>query len=284
LAAQGWRPAEASLTAAERGSLLHAVLRSFWADAPEGVRTQADLQNPATRKAVAERVRRVLEQELRPHLRERLPRRYLELEELRLTKLVNEWLDYEAARLEFEVIATELKRTVSVAGLALDLRLDRVDRLRDGSQLVIDYKTGDVSPNSWELPRPDDVQLPLYAGFALDSNEVLGGLVFAKVRPSAMSFAGRVGDAAATLFPGLKGNNALIKTPLTIEQLLDWRDCIEQLARDFLAGRAEVDPGRYPKTCERCELQSLCRIREFPPRLETEEEPDSLCGAEAGDE
>ena len=33
---------------------------------------------------------------------------------------------------------------------------------------MIDYKSGDVSPKSWELPRPDDVQLPLYAGFALD--------------------------------------------------------------------------------------------------------------------
>jgi hypothetical protein len=48
------------------------------------------------------------------------------------------------------------------------LRLDRIDRLNDGSLLVIDYKTGDVSPKSWDLPRPDDVQLPLYAGFALD--------------------------------------------------------------------------------------------------------------------
>ena len=71
------------------------------------------------------------------------------------------------------------------------------------SLLVIDYKSGMVSPKSWQLPRPDDVQLPLYAGFALGDEEILGGLVFAKVRSGDQSFAGHVGDARATLVPGL---------------------------------------------------------------------------------
>ena len=47
-----------------------------------------------------------------------------------------------------------------------------------------------------------------------------------------------------------------------------WRDYIEQLARDFLAGRADVDPRDYPETCERCGLQALCRIQENPPQSE----------------
>jgi ATP-dependent helicase/DNAse subunit B len=208
-----------------------------------------------------------------------MPRRYLELEELRLTALVGEWLDYEAARLDFEVLGTEVARPVELGGLALNLRLDRIDRLNDGSLLVIDYKTGDVSPKSWELPRPDDVQLPLYAGFALDPEEVLGGLVFAKVRAGEQGFAGRVGDAAATLFDGLKGNNSLVKVGLQLEQLLDWRDYIEQLARDFVAGRAEVDPREYPKTCERCGLHTLCRVQENQAQIEAAED-----GEEAGDE
>jgi RecB family exonuclease len=183
--------------------------------------------------------------------------------------------------MDFEVAATEVKRTVAVDGLTLDLRLDRIDRLNDGSQLVIDYKTGNVSPTCWELPRPDDVQLPLYAGFALEDEEVLGGLVFAKVRTGGLAFAGRVGDAASTLFPGLKGGNTLVKNPLTAEQLLDWRDSIEQLARDFIAGHAEVDPREYPKTCEYCGLQVLCRIQEHQPQPDADDESDS---AEAGDE
>jgi ATP-dependent helicase/DNAse subunit B len=210
--------------------------------------------------------------ELHSHLRERMARRYLELEEERLTRLVTEWLEFEATRVAFEVADTEVKRTVHIAGVTLDLQLDRVDRLNDGSQLVIDYKSGTVSPNSWELPRPDDVQLPLYAGFALKTQEALGGLVFARVRAGEMNFAGRVGDAAGTLFTGLKGTSPLVRNPFTAEQLLDWRDCIEQLAKDFVAGRAEVDPREAKRTCERCGLQTLCRIQERPGQFDAEDD------------
>jgi probable DNA repair protein len=275
LAAQPWKSAEAGLTAQQRGSLLHAVLHSVWAGPPEGIRSHAELVSLSDREAfVAEHVQRTLARELRPHLREGMPRRYLELEALRLTRLVTEWLEFESARVEFEVAATEEKRTVHVEGLTFDLRLDRLDRLVDNTLLVIDYKSGNVSPNSWTTPRPEEVQLPLYAGFAMKEDEVLGGLAFAKVRPGGMEFAGRVGDAAATLFSTLKGTSPLVKNPFTAEQLLDWRDCIQQLAKDFVAGRAEVDPLDAPKTCERCGLQTLCRIQENSALLADEDDSE----------
>jgi probable DNA repair protein len=280
LGAQSWRPAEAGLTAAQRGQLLHAVLYAVWSGPPEGIRTHAELLSLPDREAfVAKLVRRLLRDEIRPGVREQMPRRYLELEAERLTRLVTEWLDYEAARIGFEVAETEAKRTETIAGLTLDLRLDRVDRLNDGSLLVIDYKSGDVSPKSWELPRPDDVQLPLYAGFALDGD--LGGLVFAKVRAEDQSFVGRVGDAKATLLANLSGGTSLVRNPLTAEQLMDWRDCIQQLSKDFLDGKAEADPREYPKTCERCGLETLCRIQENRDRLE---EVDDNSSVEADDE
>ena len=280
LAARGWEPAEAGLTAAQRGQLLHAVLHAVWGGPPEGTCSNQNLLQMGDRRSFAGvHVHRVLEREIRPGIRERMPRRYLELEELRLTALIAEWLDYEAARILFEVVGTEVERTVHLAGLTLNLRLDRIDRLKDESLLVIDYKTGDVSPKSWELPRPDDVQLPLYAGFALKPEEVLGGLVFAKVRAGEQSFAGRVGDAESTLFDGLKGNSGLMKNRLTAEQLIDWKAYIEQLARDFVAGRAEVDPREYPQTCERCGLQTLCRVLENQAQFEAGEDSE-----EAGDE
>jgi probable DNA repair protein len=276
LGAQGWEPAEAGLTPSQRGQLLHAVLHAIWGGPPEGIRTLSQLQGLEDRERfVANHVRRVFQDELREGLRQRMPPRYLELEEQRLTRLVTAWLDYEAMRVDFEVVETEAARTISLAGLTLDLRLDRIDRLKDGSLLVIDYKSGDVSPRSWELPRPDDVQLPLYAGFALDGE--LGGLAFAKVRPGDLAFTGHVGDPTATLFASLKGNSSLVKNELAAEQLIDWRECIEQLARDFLAGRAEVDPREYPKTCERCGLQTICRVeeRENQPSVEAGDDADS---------
>jgi probable DNA repair protein len=282
LGAQGWKPAEAGLTPSQRGQLLHAVLHAVWGGPPDGIRSQSELHDLQERSSfVAAHVRRVFAGDLLSALRQRMPRRYLELEEQRLIGLVAEWLDYEAARIGFEVAATEIDRTVHLGGLTLDLRLDRIDRLIDGSLLVIDYKSGGVTPKSWELPRPDDVQLPLYAGFALDGE--LGGLVFAQVRAGDLAFAGHVGDPVATLFAGLARSSALVKNALTAEQLIGWRERIEQLARDFLAGRAEVDPREAPKTCERCGLQTLCRVHESgnPAQLEDEAGSD---GTEAADE
>jgi len=310
LGAKNWQPAEAGLTAGQRGNLLHAVLHSIWAGPPDGIRSHAELvalinqegcprsgssdlgndesqpdpsnsSRNALRTFVAAHVQRTLARELRPHLREQMPRRYLELEALRLTRLVTEWLEFEAARVAFVVEATEDKRTVHIHGLTINLRLDRLDRLQDETLLVVDYKSGNVSPSAWNLPRPEDVQLPLYAGFALAEEEVLGGLAFAKVRPGTLEFAGRVGDAAATLFSGLKGSSPLMKNPFTAEELLGWRDCIQQLAKDFIAGRAEVDPLDAPKTCERCGLQTLCRIQENAEQFVSEDESER---EEGGDE
>ena len=65
----------------------------------------------------------------------------------RLTTSSPNGCEYEATRVPFTVLETEEKTSVSIAGLTLNLRLDRIDRLNDGSLLVIDYKTGDVSPN-----------------------------------------------------------------------------------------------------------------------------------------
>ncbi|HMD76376.1 MAG TPA: PD-(D/E)XK nuclease family protein [Terracidiphilus sp.] len=296
LAAQGWEPAEAGLTPSQRGQLLHAVLHEIWAGKPDGIRTHADLHKilqrpvesePDVRRLeafVAGHVQRALARELRPHQRELMPRRYLELEELRMTKLVTEWLMYEDKRVEFEVVETECRHTKDINKLTLDLRLDRIDRLNDGSLLVIDYKSGDVSPKFWDLPRPDDVQLPLYAAFALEPEEELGGLVFAKVRAGKHEFAGYVRDARATLIKSLRGNRNLVKKPFSDELLLKWQNYIQQLAKNFLAGRAEVDPRDYPKTCERCGLQTLCRIQENQAQLEAEDDPDGLTNPEAADE
>ncbi len=144
---------------------------------------------------------------------------------------------------------------------------------------MIDYKSGNVSPSAWETPRPEDVQLPLYAGFALDSDEALGGLVFASVLTGDPKFAGRVGNAADTLFAGLKGTSPLVKNKLTSEQLDDWRDCIQQLARDFLAGKAEVDPRDPPKTCERCGCKPSAAFRSATRNSKTIDEDE-----EDGDE
>jgi probable DNA repair protein len=277
LGAQSWQPAEAGLTPAQRGQLLHAVLHSIWSGPPDGLRGHAELIELADPGAFVEKhVHSLLPRKIPASAREQMPRRYLELEAVRLTALITEWLKFEATRASFLVEGIEVERERTIAGLALKLRLDRLDRLADRTSLVIDYKTGDVSQKSWEMPRPDDVQLPLYAGFALDRDaEPLGGLVFAKVRAAGHSFAGRASDAAGQLLPGISARSDLVKKPLALEDLEAWRRYIETIAREFVEGRADVNPREYPKTCERCGLQTLCRIAESRARLELDVEEDA---------
>jgi probable DNA repair protein len=273
LDAKEWDAAEAGLTALERGQLLHDVLHSVWAGPPNGIRTHAALASLTDLAGFVEgHVRHVLQEKMPARAREGMPPKYLDLEATRLAGLVTEWLGYESKRVPFTVAATEVEAGPAIAGLALKVRLDRIDRLNDDSLLVIDYKSGTVSPSSWDLPRPDDVQLPLYAAFALeDGLENAGGLVFAQIRAGKhKEFLGRVKDARAALMSDLSANKALVKRPLTDDEMRAWRGYIEEMARDFVAGRAAVDPRDYPRTCERCGLQALCRIQENPPQGDDE--------------
>jgi hypothetical protein len=118
------------------------------------------------------------------------------------------------------------------------------------------------------------VQLPLYATYGLDDGQEIGGLVFAKIRAGDICFAGRVGNARHTLDNTLPSTASLVKYPMELDHILGWRDKIEQLARDYLAGRSDVDPRDPSQTCERCGLHTLCRIHEREP-VSAEPESDS---------
>jgi probable DNA repair protein len=273
LGAERWEPAQAGLTPAQRGALLHHALHSIWSPPPAGIRSHADLL--ARRDSLAEfvqsHVNAVCTSKMPAGARASMPAPYLALEEARLTALLVEWLRYEAERVPFAVAETEFDKDVIIAGLHLHLRLDRVDRLMDNSLLVLDYKTGDVSPKSWDLPRPDDVQLPLYAGFALEPSSTIPGFLFAKVRVGETCFAGRMADARASLRSDLSSRTNLAGKPLALEELDAWRVAIEGLARAFLRGDAAVDPRDYPSTCENCGLQTLCRVYESDAESESED-------------
>ncbi len=278
LGAEGWDSAEAGLTAMQRGILLHAVLKSVWDDGPDGIRSYQELRALEDLRAFVEmHVLRVFSEKMPASTREQMPERYLELEQVRLTNLVVQWLEYERTRAPFTVEGTEVDRTEPIGGLDFRLRMDRVDRLKDGKLLVIDYKSGDMDPKVWDLPRPDDVQLPLYAGFALPDGAECGGLVFAKVRAGELEFAGRVGNAKDTLRPKTSGNSNLVKKPLTLEQMNLWKEYIEKCAENFMTGHAAVDPRDYPDTCKECALKTLCRIEELQAQSATGAGDTGVC-------
>jgi RecB family exonuclease len=156
--------------------------------------------------------------------------------------------------LPFEVTLSEKEfRDVRVGPLRFSVRMDRVDVV-EGGEVLIDYKTGDASPNDWLTERPDAPQLPLYA--ILSEAERLQGVAFGLVRPGE----GRALKGYA-VGHGVLPKLTRLKEAATLEaQVERWREVLVGLAEEFHRGDARVRPKRYPGTCEHCAQRLLCRL------------------------
>ena len=145
----------------------------------------------------------------------------------------------------------EQKRLLKVAGLELSGRIDRMDRLPDGSHLLIDYKTGNPNPKVWGGPRPEDPQLPLYA---VSASENIGAVAFARLTAGKMAFLGV--SKEKNVLPEVKPAKSWP------DLLAEWKREAESLGASFAAGEAHVDPKSDLDTCRLCDLQTLCRVYE----------------------
>lgn len=260
---------ERALGPRERGTIVHAVLEQLWSDSPgdiERLHTRDDL-----RRAIdTGRLPAILTTHIDAAFRKFIRRRemttwgeaYFHIEKRRLQDLLTTWLLEEAQRESFEVEAREKKlEGVVIGNLKLNLRVDRVDVTPDNERILIDYKTGPVSPARWHGSRPDEPQLPVYGAFGGVEN--LSGVLFAKLRAGESGFHGHLRDARVSLSSSLKGSSNLLKEPYTDAMLDGWIEAILSLADEFVSGAAAVAPKRYPKTCKHCALPGLCRVTEL---------------------
>jgi ATP-dependent helicase/nuclease subunit B len=252
------RPMDATdwgLEARERGSVVHKILEDLWAelktrDALIQARAEARLH-----ALVEQHVAATLQRYRGRALKHSWTQAYLDAEQKRIVSLIEEWLDYEAKRADFTVEAGEEKLAATVGDLKLQVRVDRIDAV-GGGRVIIDYKTGMLNGVSWDGPRPDEPQLPLYAGFGQIDH--LKGVLLGRVREDKVKFIGRVEDAR-TVMPG---DTKLTRPPYSADMLRGWQDVLGGLGQQFLRGEAQVDPKQYPKTCKFCDLPGLCRIAE----------------------
>ena len=186
--------------------------------------------------------------------------RYQEMEAKRLSELLLAWLDIEKQRPPFRIIASEEPRKANFSGLELNLRIDRIDEIDAHRLMVIDYKTGTASINSWHDERPGDPQLLLYA-LLLDDGRV-EALAKAGLKRDEMKYAGLSGQPT-----GISGIKALPGVedadPQTIwaDQKIRWHQRLEHLAAEFLQGDAQVLP-TSSASCQYCHLHDVCRIGE----------------------
>ncbi|MBL8524582.1 MAG: PD-(D/E)XK nuclease family protein [Betaproteobacteria bacterium] len=264
LAARALEVPQPGLDAAERGTLLHQVLNLVWQTLVDHVSllaaSEAELQQiveQAAERAISEAHEKGVAS---------LTGRFARIEQARLYRLVLEWLAYERDRTPFTVIERESSRDVQLAGLAMSLRLDRMDRLGDGTHALIDYKTGVAKLASWLGERPDEPQLPLYFCTA---QEEISALAFARVKRGER---GKVfGFEGVSAIEGLLPDVGPIEAKANLRNkgyvswdvlTTEWEGSLQKLADDFSRGLAEVDPKHGGLTCAQCDLQPLCRVAE----------------------
>ncbi len=280
LAAQPLNRIEWGLDAAQRGSLLHVVLETVWSpETPEPFRMVSvdDLRNVKSSRRLDEVLRyhigNAFQKLVREHAGDAWMQAYLESEQQRLLVRLHEWLLYEAARQPFTVDKREERlKDVNVGDLKLNLRADRIDELPDGSRLLIDYKTGEVSAAAWNGERPDEPQLPLYAAYG--NVERVGGILFAQIRAGKTEFVGRAANAQQTVLADLTATSSLVNQPYNEDMHDAWQEAMLHLAEEFLHGEASVDPKHGADTCAYCPLPGLCRVAEARVANETDAEGD----------
>ena len=258
---------EWGISPSEKGKLLHGVMqRLFSSTEPLPIRSRDDLVTAIDTNQLAAiletHIDAAMYDQFGPAPSDPWQQACLAAEKRRLMIRIGDWLDLEARRRTFTVESCEQRLAdVHVGNLKLNLRADRIDVLSDGSRLLLDYKTGNVSTASWDGDRPDDPQLPLYAAYGNVEN--VSGILFARIRSGKTDFEGRVRDAHAQLNEKIKKSKSLVTRPYSDTMRDDWARALARLGDEFLRGDAAVTP-REKKVCTLCDLHSLCRVAESP--------------------
>ena len=264
-----------------RGSLAHDALQRLWFELQNHdalcALTPRQLQTLVARAAAA-----AVEQ-TRVRRGEYGQQEFYRIERERLETLLTDWLEVEKHRAPFEVSSLEDKQVLDVTGLLLNTRVDRIDRTPDGRYIVIDYKTGKPQSLPWFEPRMDEPQLPLYSAFGAHAQNC-AAVLFAYVKQGAMTYRGVAQDAGlATGVKAFADDKACRDYATWNEILAGWKRALTALADEIKQGHAAVDPRQYPRTCEHCDLPTLCRVNEIMGRI-NEITAAAAAGAERDDE
>jgi len=234
-----------------RGQMLHLALERFWRATGDSA-TLHGRSRDATQALVRRCVWSAGEQSA-ARLPGSIDPPLLRREAARAERLIGELIDWELTREAFQTQSLESQQRLAIAGTSLSLRLDRVDRLADGRLLVIDYKSGAAHKFDAYDERPPKPQLHAYASAAGDQVAAVMAVYLGRDGVKLRGLADRPGRVPGPGIDALPGGEAA--WPALLQQ---WRERLEPLVREFLDGRAVVQP--QPGACEYCHLQMLCRV------------------------
>ncbi len=249
---------EAGLSAMDRGNILHRFMEVFWTRHKHQDELLAlddeELRVEITK--VANQIRSEIQTEFIDDAA------LLELELLRSQEITFQFLSLEKQRPSFKVLANEMHIKYEIEGLELNLRIDRIDELDDGDELIIDYKSGSNHIKSWHDPRIEEPQLPLY----LLSREKAKALAFGQLSRGNAQKAYLGLSNGEVEIPGIVDCENPKKNKLFLnnwsDQVESWENDLKLQAKNFTLGHTLVDPKDPIQTCQYCPYQRFCRVQE----------------------
>jgi len=172
------------LSPSQRGSLIHKVLHTLFLERP----SQDEIRQ-WTAPIRKERISKAVDSSLREFLWHADPvlGRILAIERVRLYALVDTFIEEELKRSTFFIDEVEQEIEFEQSSVRLKIRIDRIDRLSDGSFLIADYKTGQPSVFLNRNGDPHDLQLVVYT-CALE--KTIGGLILINIDSRSISYSG----------------------------------------------------------------------------------------------
>jgi probable DNA repair protein len=234
----------------DRGKFIHQAFAMFWQQVRDSetlhqlspTELSSLIETVAERALAGDREFTVFRDQLR------------KAEQERIGRILHAWVEIEKKRtVPFTVHQVEAEYNVSFAGLPFQVRIDRIDELRNGGLVVIDYKSGSPQQKGLDGERPKEPQLLVYAAALAASGADVEGIYFGKLQArdeQAIGYARRL---------NFGGKKETVKSDWN-DQLRTWTQLVHGLAEEFVNGYALTMPDS--KVCKFCAIKPVCRMTE----------------------
>lgn len=245
---------EENLTTRLRGNLFHKTLEQFWMEYKSSFLISA-LSKDELSKKIQDIAHKNISAEKKKY--PRILPEFFNIEEIRLINYLENWIQFELKRGDFEVKETEKNIPIHLGCLSFNIKIDRIDEVNQ-NKIVIDYKSGATKTlNEWFLNAYGELQMPFYALFA--SDKPIDAIAIGVINSPKPQWVGIGRDMG--LLRGIKDASCSAHYQSWDELLTFWRYRINDAAKGYELGDAAIRFARE-KDMTYCYVKPILRLPE----------------------